>query len=41
MNDELRGTCNKDNQIRFETSMLRLSLCDYSNVYFTPVIKEL
>ena len=33
INDESRGTYNKDNQIRFETSMLRSSLCDYSDAY--------
>ena len=32
INDESRGTYNKDNQIRFKTSMLRSSLCDYSDV---------
>ena len=32
-NDESRGTYDKDNQIRFKTSMLSLSLFDYSNVY--------
>ena len=33
INDEWRGTYNKDNQIRFKTSMLRSSLCDYSDSY--------
>ena len=33
INDESQGTYNKDNQIRFETSMLRSSLCDYSDAY--------
>ena len=33
INDESRGTYNKDNQIRFKISMLRSSLCDYSDVY--------
>ena len=33
INDESQGTYNKDNQIRFITSMLRSSLCDYSNAY--------
>ena len=28
INDESRGTYNKDNQIRFKASMLRSSLCD-------------
>ena len=31
--DESPGTYNKDNQIRFKTSMLRSSLCDYSDSY--------
>ena len=31
--DESQGTYNKDNQIRFKTSMLRSSLCDYSDTY--------
>ena len=33
INDELRGTHNKDIQIRFKTLMLRSILCDYSNAY--------
>ena len=33
INDESRGTYNKDNQIRFKTSMLRSSLCDYIDAY--------
>ena len=31
--DESRGTYNTNIQIRFETSMLRTSLCDYSDAY--------
>ena len=31
--DESRGTYYKNNQIRFKTSMLMLSLCDYSYAY--------
>ena len=31
INDASRGIYDKDNQIRFKTSVLRLSLCDYSN----------
>ena len=30
-NDESRGKYNEDNKNRFKTSMLRSSLCDYSN----------
>ena len=33
INDKSRGTYNKDNQIRTTTSMLRSSLCDYSDGY--------
>ena len=33
INDEWRWTYNKDNQIRFKTSMLRSRLCDYSDSY--------
>ena len=32
-NDDLRGTYNNDNLIRFKTSMLRSSLYDYSDAY--------
>ena len=33
INDESRGTYNDDKQIRFETTMLKSSLCDYSDAY--------
>ena len=33
INDDSWGTYNKDSQLRFKTSVLRSSLCDYSNVY--------
>ena len=33
IDDELRGTYNEDKEIRFKTSMLRSSLCDYSDAY--------
>ena len=33
INDESRGTYNKDNQISFKTSMLRSSLCDFNDAY--------
>ena len=33
INDESRGTYNTNNQIRFKTSTLRTSLCDYSDAY--------
>ena len=32
-NDESRGTYNVNSQIRFKTSMLKSSLCDYSDAY--------
>ena len=31
INDESRGTQNKNNQVRFKTSMLRSSLCNCTN----------
>ena len=33
INDESCGMYNTNNQTRFKTSMLRTSLCDYSNAY--------
>ena len=33
VNDESHGTYNVDNQIKFKTSILRSSLCDYSDAY--------
>ena len=33
INDEARGTYSPNKQIRFKTSMLRSSLCDYSDAY--------
>ena len=33
INDESRGTYNTNSQIKFKTSMLRSSLCDYSDAY--------
>ena len=38
VNDESRGMYNEDNQIRFKTSMLRSSLCNYSDGYI--LVKE-
>ena len=32
-NDESRGTNNANSQIKFETTMLKSSLCDYSDAY--------
>ena len=33
INDDVRGVCSPNKQIRFKTSMLRSSLCDYSDAY--------
>ena len=33
INDESRGTYNVNSQIKFKPTMLRSSLCDYSDVY--------
>ena len=33
INDESRGMYNTNSQIKFKTSMLRSSLCDYSDAY--------
>ena len=33
INDGSHGTYNTNSQIKFKTSMLRSSLCDYSNLY--------
>ena len=33
INDDLRGTYYSNSKIRFKPSMLRSSLCDYSDVY--------
>ena len=33
INDDTRGTYNKDSQIKFKTSMLKSSLYDYSDAY--------
>ena len=33
MNDDISGTYSLNKQIRFKTSMLRSSSCDYSDAY--------
>ena len=38
INDESRGTYNVNSQIKFKTTMLKSSLCDYSNAYI--LVKE-
>ena len=39
INDESRGTYNVNSQIKFKTTMLKSSLCDYSDAYI--LVKEL
>ena len=33
INDDVRGMYNKNSQVKFKTSILKLSLCDYSETY--------
>ena len=33
INDQSRGVCNTNSEIRFKTTMLKSSLCDYGHVY--------
>ena len=33
INNESRGVCNTNSEIRFKTAMLKSSLCDYSDTY--------
>ena len=33
INDEVRGTYSQNKQIKFKTSMLQSSLCDYDDAY--------
>ena len=33
INNESKGTCNVNSQIKFKTAMLKSSLCDYSDAY--------
>ena len=33
INDKSRGTCNTNSQIKFKTTMLKSSLCDYNDVF--------
>ena len=33
VNDESRGTCRVNSQIKFKTTILKSSLCDYSDAY--------
>ena len=37
INDDSRGTYNTNSQIKFKTSMLRSSLCDYSDAYILVI----
>ena len=36
MSDESRGTYNVNSQIKFKTTVLKSSLCDYSDAYIRP-----
>ena len=38
ISDDSRGTCNVNSQIKFKTTMLKSSLCDYSDHIF--LLKE-
>ena len=38
INDESRGTYNINSQIKFKTTMLKSSLCDYSDAYIKITI---
>ena len=33
INDDVRGTYNRKDQIKFKTAMLKQKLCDYSDAY--------
>ena len=33
VNDDARGTCNSSSQIGFKTTMIKSSLCNYSDAY--------
>ena len=33
INDDSRGTCNTNSEIKLKTTMLKSSLCDYSDAY--------
>ena len=37
INDESRGTYNVNSQIKFKTTMLKSSLCDYSDAYIIVI----
>ena len=42
INDESRGTCSTNSQIKFKTKMLKSSLCDYGDdIYLLKDIKQL
>ena len=40
INDESRGTYNVNSQIKFKTTMLKSSLCDYSDSYILEPAKR-
>ena len=37
MNNDARGTYNTNSQTETKTTMLKLSLCDYSDIYFLRI----
>ena len=37
INDDTRGTYNTNSQIKFKTSILKSSLCDYSDAYILVI----
>ena len=39
INDQSRGMCNANSDIRFKTTMLKSSLCDYSDAYILFKVK--
>ena len=39
INDDVRGTYSKDSQIKFKASILKSSVCDYSDAYI--LVKEI
>ena len=41
INEDIRGEYSSNKQIRFKTSMLISSLCDYSDAYIIYSLKEI
>ena len=40
INDDIRGACSSNKQVRFKIAMLRSGLCDYSDAYIY-LLKEI